>query len=740
MLRFLRLLGLLVVLCALAIPARAFVPIGPFNEPWQIPVLGYDIADDVGGPKNLNDEYRWGVPVIYYGFDQSFLNFFGAQGVQAIEAAMAVYNGLQPVSSYDVGLTTFPTRVRRVNFSAQAQSLLDLKSTTMENLAEQLGLAEPERYAWCLHMRHVGPGGCPNDVSYLVVQRNLAYAPSSLTQLQYSEFINGAFIGYQISETCVAPNPIAVAVPSFPDPYDPRQSPVASRLGEFGEFFSGLTRDDAAGLRYLYNSNNINREALSPGVEVVVTNYTGIALLGTSNLAQLSADSLTNAPAALQTLYPDLTITSYVPTFTNLITTNVVSYFTNSPWAPVGTAPWQVYATNYTTNVAYIYQYQFANVVTNIAYTNSPSTLIEERIVYPGVWAVPGDTNNLVITNFTFTQISVPTIGGEYYIVPTNLCGIQILSNVLTSVFATTNILVPFSTNAPVTNNTGTNGATVTYTNYSLSQVFYYTNHQIAYAPIDCGGGTNVVVNARGVEKISFVRRDYDSLLGQFFLPVTNLYTAISVTNNTNAVLSMRRVVDAPDILFDAEDMAAGPDWNPGDPLIVAVRRNMNFDETTVAAGQFGPGTITPPVTMTYNSSGVAYFNSSPGLGQAQGSRQFLWASFDGTTNQPILYPSGASITNLVNQIVMQITTTSLPAGTLNVTYPPTTLAAQGGTPPLVWSLAPNSPGMPPGLVLFSDGTIGGIPRMAGTFDFTVRLTDNGGRYVEQPLTLTVNP
>lgn len=738
MLRLIRTFGLLGLLLAVLWPARAFVPIGPFNEPWQIPVLGYNLGGDVGAPKNLHEEYRWNLPVINFAFDQSFLNFFGAQGVQAVEAAVAVFNNLQHVSSYPVGLTNFPLQVRRMNYFAEAQNLLDLKSQTMEMLIEQLGLAEPERYAWCLHMRHVGQGGCPGDVSYLVSQRNLAYAPSSLTELQYSEYVNGAFIGYQILETCNPPNPIALAVPSFPDPYDPRQSPVASFLQLPGQFISGLTRDDAAGLRYLYNSNNINREALSPGVEVVITNYAGIDLLGTSNLATLSAEALTNAPAALQGLYPGLIISSVVPSFTNVITTNVISYFTNYPWAVAGDPATLALATNYTTNVAFIYQYQFANVITNAFYSNSLVTILEERIG-PAPWS-DATATNLVFTNFVTSQTTLPVISGEYYLVPTNLCGVQILSNVLTSVIATTNVIVPLSTNVPATTNvSGTNGSVV-YTNYSLSHVYYYTNHQIAFAPVECAGGTNVVLNARGIEKVSFVRRDYDSLIGTFFLPVTNNFTAIAVTNNTNAVLTMRRVVDFPDLLFDAEDLLAGPDWNPGEPLVLAVVRTMSFDTTAVPPNQFGPGTITPPVAMTYNSSGVAYFNSSPGLGQAQGVRQFLWASFDGTTNQPILYPSGASLTNLVNQIVMQITTTSLPAGTVNVTYPPTQLTAQGGTPPLVWSLAPTSPGMPPGLVLFSDGTIGGIPRMEGIFDFVVRLSDSGGRYVDQPLTLTVNP
>lgn len=742
MLRLLRTIVLLGLLLAGISSTRAFVPLGPPNEPWQIPLLGYNFGDDLGAPKNLSDEYRWNIPVLYYSFDQSFLDFFGAQGVQAVEQAIAVFNGLQPVSSYDTGLTNLPLAVRRVNYSAQAQSLLDLKSTTMEYLAEQLGLGEAERYVWCLHARQVGQGGCPNDVSYLVVQRNLAISPSPLTQVQYSEFVNGNFIGYQIVETCVAPNPIAYIAPSFPNSYDARQSPVASRVGEFGEFFNGLTRDDVAGIRFLLSSNNINREPLGVGAELVITNYAGLNLLGTSNLALLSAQALTNAPAALQTLYPDIVISSYTPAFTTVITTNVLSYYTNYPWAIAGSPATLAITTNYTTNVAYVYQYQFANVVTNSYYTSSPVTLLAES-VGTAPWGVPSTNGTLVLlTNTSAQTVQLPQVGGEYYVMPTNACGILILSNVLTTVITTTNLVIAPLTNQPsTTNTTGTNGTSVAYTNYSLSHVYYYTNHQYAYVPVDCSGGTNVLLNARGVEKITFVRRDYDSLIGQFFAPATNSYVMGTVTNNTNAVLHLRRAVQSPDFLFRAEDLSSSPDIPPGIPMMPAVERNINFNTSAVQAGQFGPGTMGPPITITYNSSGVAWFNQSRfGLGQAQGTKQFLWGSFNGTTNLPIVYPNGASLTNLVNQLVIQINTTSLPNGRVNITYPATQLSGQGGSLPYTWSLAPSSPGMPPGLVLFSDGTIGGIPRVAGIYDFTVRLTDGGGRYVERSLTLTVNP
>ena len=937
--RLLRTIGLLGLLLVGVPTGRAFVLFGPANEPWQIPTLGFDLPGDLNGaPKNLNEEYRWNVPVIYYSYDQTFLEYFGAQGVQAVDQGFAVYNNLLPASRYDVGLTNIPLSVRRVNYSAQAQTLLDVKSTTMSFLAEQMGLAEPERYAFCLHARHVGPGGCPADVSYLTVQRNLAYAPSSSTQVQYSDFINGAFLGYRIVDYCnTPPFPLSSAVPVFPDAYDFRLSPVASRVDEFGQFFNGLTRDDVAGIRYLISSNNINYEPSPPGVEVLVTNLP--VIITTSDLSRLAADSATNAPAALQALYPNLLIASYTFDFTSLVTTNYTFYYTNYSWTTTGAAPVLVALTNYTTNLGNIYQYQFANVITNpgpptYTVSNPPYTNSTITIVYTNIVAGPYVTPDQVVTNVYVTNVTVNGISGDYYLIPANACGgLVVASNLLSLQVATTNApesvpapqllitnavnflttsnlaqlladaytngpvalqalypnlqitryipsftnlvttnLFPYYTNypwattstppilayqtnystnigfvyqyqfgnvvtstysprsmvgvlvtnvanppwalpgfvvtnvytsnywadipggdyylVPTSNGCGgiillsnilsqvtvvTNGTQITtnnlpgstFTNFYYSETItsYFTNHNFAYLLVTCYSNpfassltrityftnrnlraaivtceTNGPALRRGVEKITFIRRDFDSLIGQFFVPATNFFSSGAIINNTNALQNLRRTVDNPDILIQAQDLAAGPDFDPNEVEFPAVARNINFNESAVPAGQFGPGTLGPPVSLTFNSAGVAWVNFTPGVGQARGLREFIWASYDGSTNAPALYPNGTSITNLINQIVMQINTTSLPAGTVNVTYPPTQLSGQGGSPPLTWSLAPSSPGMPPGLVLFSDGTVGGIPRVEGIYDFLVRLTDSGGRYVEKAVTLTVNP
>ena len=38
----------------------------------------------------LGEEYRWNVPVLTYAFDQSFLDYFGSNGVAAVEKAFQI--------------------------------------------------------------------------------------------------------------------------------------------------------------------------------------------------------------------------------------------------------------------------------------------------------------------------------------------------------------------------------------------------------------------------------------------------------------------------------------------------------------------------------------------------------------------------------------------------------------------------------------------------------------------------
>ncbi|GEM_PF-2479389 len=83
------------------------------------------------------------------------------------------------------------------------------------------------------------------------------------------------------------------------------------------------------------------------------------------------------------------------------------------------------------------------------------------------------------------------------------------------------------------------------------------------------------------------------------------------------------------------------------------------------------------------------------------------------------------------------VTTTTLPNGTVGGSYSQT-LAASGGTAPLIWSLT--SGALPAGLTLNSNtGVISGTPTTAGTSNFTIRVTDISSAFDDQALSITIS-
>jgi hypothetical protein len=85
----------------------------------------------------------------------------------------------------------------------------------------------------------------------------------------------------------------------------------------------------------------------------------------------------------------------------------------------------------------------------------------------------------------------------------------------------------------------------------------------------------------------------------------------------------------------------------------------------------------------------------------------------------------------------LQITTTTLPAGTVGVKYSHDVIA-QGGTPPYTWL----SPGpFPPGLTFGAyDNVLSGTPTQAGTYTFTMQVIDSQANMVYKAVTITINP
>jgi hypothetical protein len=76
------------------------------------------------------------------------------------------------------------------------------------------------------------------------------------------------------------------------------------------------------------------------------------------------------------------------------------------------------------------------------------------------------------------------------------------------------------------------------------------------------------------------------------------------------------------------------------------------------------------------------------------------------------------------------------PDGEVNVAYSDQ-LTVTGGTSPYVWSVSAGA--LPPGLTLgASTGLLSGIPTTAGTYSFTVKVTDHSGLTDTEPVTMSI--
>ena len=734
-------------------------PNGNGGDSWQQPVIGYGPPTSLVSPKNIGEEYRRNISTSYYAFNANFLGYFGSNGVVAVDGAFTILNSLTNVSSYSTDLSEFPLESRHNNYQAQALGLFDLKSFSLGILVEQLGLTDPVEWVWTLHDRfHVGTVSCPVGMEYFVVQRNFDFVSSPLNQLQYSPYINDTLYSYQIVEACTGPNPLALAVPFSVDPLADTFSSVASFSSGnvfYGDYFTGLTRDDVAGLRYLLQTNNINWESPAPGatLTIITTNFlsqipfpanpNSPSGYGTFDLSALLGAAVTNDPATLPLLFPGVIVATSSNYLTVVATPIVTSTFQNIIGAPAGSAPRLVVVTNgYTYSARTNYVTTFANVVTN-HYRLNPTAILQTVTVAPANGAPLGSPS---ITNITTKTITLTnTTAGDYYSLAPDLCPLNLLNVLYSNVVTTTNALTVLNTNIVTASNTTTFA-------YTQNLITTFTNYVFLANPVNCAVSTNGPGLYEGIENIKFVKSSYDSLLGQFFQPITNNYTMVFVVNSQPQLQHFQRVVTTPDFVFDAKDLTTGPASVVHAAFVYG--RNLDFDTANVLPGLAGPGTITPSTTITFSKGGPVFFNSfgdvmngTPFFTDSPGGdvvdffylQYFVWASFDGTTNAPVVYPNGISIDNLENQVFVQVAPTSLPVGTKGVPYPATTFTATGGTfsPPFTWSLAFGS-GLPAGMTLSSTGTLSGTPTQSGTFDFILQLTDSLSRSVQWNYTITI--
>jgi len=163
-----------------------------------------------------------------------------------------------------------------------------------------------------------------------------------------------------------------------------------------------------------------------------------------------------------------------------------------------------------------------------------------------------------------------------------------------------------------------------------------------------------------GISQIQMVRSDYDSLVGVFFIPLIERFSETVRTNGRPRSQSVTRTVLQPDIIFDAADLQQG-DATAGGIVTLNASGAAGWSSSDALDGvtgdDAGPGVIVPPFTITFNTVGPAFLNFQSAnqffLTEGSfGSQSLLtWGSFDGSTNDPIVYPVGTSILELERQV-----------------------------------------------------------------------------------------
>ncbi len=396
---------------------RAFSLLGPYDT-WMQPTNGFRLPGDIGGPMNLGEEYRWNVPVLTYAFDASFLDYFGSNGVVAVEEAIQLLNNLPTTSQ--LAPTNYPPEATRWNYHAQALGLTDVKSKTLAVLLEQLGLAKPTRHTYDVHDFTFSGG---NAVAQTVI-RNLdpfSFVPTN--------WVNDTGYGYVLTAVTNGP---AICVTAEEVLLAPMNADFATAVADdaagFGGYYTGLTRDDVGGLRYLLRTNNANLETLLPGVHGIGTN------------------------------------------------------------------------------------------------------------------------------------------AGAY-----------------------------------------------------------------ADQAVRCG-----------VDKVTFVRREVDTFLGQFFTPYTNQFTDYYISNSTVVAQQLERVITVPDILFTAGNADQGIVTN----ALITRTGTTNWLNNAFPPGAAGPGLIRPPLRLTYSKPVETFITWDTNPNGADGYLN-LWGSFDNSTNEPVHYPLGVASSDL---------------------------------------------------------------------------------------------
>lgn len=325
-------------------------------------------------------------------------------------------------------------------------------------------------------------------------------------------------------------------------------------------------------------------------------------------------------------------------------------------------------------------------------------------------WVVSVD-NSSAFPNYIFSQSALQQNGG------TNLAaGVAVLQN-FTAILATNQISGNVQFNGTNVVGVGVSvNATINGQNYGA---FMDTDTNGNYSLNVANGSWNVSLNCNGGSD------SLDTLLGVGNYQCPNSQNVTIVNNNGTANFTVLPNNGSGQIFGYVKDTGNNPITN------VTVYANdgvgNNYSTNTVGGGYYsfivGNGNWGVSVDCgQLNSLGYQCVGTN-------------YVSVSGNSIEQDFIVQSNSLQSL------QITTTSLPAGTNGIFYSQS-FQASGGTPPYNWFI-PNYSVPPLGLGLANNGVLSGTPASDGKFYFDVVVTDSASNSVEEDglaLTILNNP
>jgi hypothetical protein len=158
---------------------------------------------------------------------------------------------------------------------------------------------------------------------------------------------------------------------------------------------------------------------------------------------------------------------------------------------------------------------------------------------------------------------------------------------------------------------------------------------------------------------------------------------------------------------------------------------NQSYGPLTLGAID-GSGSYSWSATGLPNGLTLASNGLVSGAPSAPGTYSIVLSARDTVTSQ--LKTENWSMTV---QVPLSITTSTLPAATVNSAYSQQLTGYGGTTTGYTWTVSSGS--LPAGLTLSSGGLLSGTPTATGSSTFTAQLTDSGNNTAQQSLTLQVN-